>query len=72
VTGTVVSITTDEGIVPKMAVPGDCVKMGVELMQPIAIGNNMRFAMNLNHIHCPAMESRQTSPLGGRVMEYGK
>jgi elongation factor Tu len=45
VTGTIVSFTTDEGIKPKMVVPGDRVKMVVELIQPIAIENNMRFAI---------------------------
>jgi elongation factor Tu len=45
VTGQIVSFKTDEGEESKMVMPGDRVKMVVELIQPIAIENNMRFAI---------------------------
>ena len=45
VTGKIVSFKTDEGEESKMVMPGDRVKMVVELIQPIAIENNMRFAI---------------------------
>ncbi|MBD3560763.1 elongation factor Tu, partial [Planktothrix sp. FACHB-1355] len=45
VTGTIKSFTTDDGSVAEMAVPGDRVKMTVELLDPIAIEQGMRFAI---------------------------
>ena len=45
VTGKIVSFKTDEGEESKMVMPGDRVKMVVELIQPIAIEDNMRFAI---------------------------
>ncbi|MFB2974303.1 elongation factor Tu [Aerosakkonema sp. BLCC-F183] len=45
VTGTIESFTTDDGSVAEMAVPGDRVNMTVELLDPIAIEQGMRFAI---------------------------
>lgn len=45
VTGNIISFTADDGTKPKMVIPGDRVKMVVELIQPIAIEDNMRFAI---------------------------
>ncbi|WP_298977470.1 elongation factor Tu [uncultured Thermosynechococcus sp.] len=45
VTGTITSFTADDGSVPEMVMPGDRVKMTVELIQPIAIEQGMRFAI---------------------------
>lgn len=45
VTGKIQTFTSDEGSQSRMVIPGDRVKMVVELIQPIAIENNMRFAI---------------------------
>nr|YP_009646397.1 translational elongation factor Tu [Chloroparvula japonica]QBX98158.1 translational elongation factor Tu [Chloroparvula japonica] len=45
VTGKIVSFKADNGEESKMVMPGDRVKMVVELIQPIAIENGMRFAI---------------------------
>jgi elongation factor Tu len=45
VTGTISSFTADDGSQPEMVMPGDRVKMTVELIQPIAIEQGMRFAI---------------------------
>lgn len=45
VTGAVTSISTDNGEVTKMVMPGDHVKMEVELIAPIACEHMMRFAI---------------------------
>lgn len=45
VTGKIESFTADDGSETKMILPGDRVKMVVELIQPIAIENGMRFAI---------------------------
>ena len=45
VTGKITSFTADDGSQAKMILPGDRVKMVVELIQPIAIENGMRFAI---------------------------
>ena len=45
VTGKIESFKTDEGDEATMVMPGDRVKMIVELIQPIAIENGMRFAI---------------------------
>ena len=45
VTGKIESFTADDGTEAQMIVPGDRVKMVVELIQPIAIENGMRFAI---------------------------
>ena len=45
VTGKIDSFISDEGEETKMVMPGDRVKMIVELIQPIAIENGMRFAI---------------------------
>ena len=45
VTGKIVAFTSDEGEEAKMVMPGDRVKMTVELIQPIAIEDGMRFAI---------------------------
>ncbi|MDM7326800.1 MAG: elongation factor Tu [Thermosynechococcus sp. Uc] len=45
VTGTITSFTADDGSTPEMVMPGDRVKMTVELIQPIAIEQGMRFAI---------------------------
>ena len=45
VTGKIDSFTADDGSEALMTVPGDRVKMIVELIQPIAIENGMRFAI---------------------------
>ena len=45
VTGKIDSFLSDEGEETKMVMPGDRVKMVVELIQPIAIENGMRFAI---------------------------
>jgi len=45
VTGNITAFTADDGTKSKMVIPGDRVKMVVELIQPIAIENNMRFAI---------------------------
>nr|QWL15261.1 elongation factor Tu [Ulva rigida] len=45
VTGKIENFTADDGSETKMVIPGDRVKMIVELIQPIAIEDNMRFAI---------------------------
>nr|YP_009254416.1 elongation factor Tu [Verdigellas peltata]CZF96669.1 elongation factor Tu [Verdigellas peltata] len=45
VTGVIVSFTADDGSETEMVMPGDRIKMTVELIQPIAIENSMRFAI---------------------------
>nr|YP_009057834.1 translational elongation factor Tu [Nephroselmis astigmatica]AID67737.1 translational elongation factor Tu [Nephroselmis astigmatica] len=45
VTGKIVSFLGDDGSKAQMVLPGDRVKMVVELIQPIAIENGMRFAI---------------------------
>ncbi|BCX13459.1 MAG: elongation factor Tu [Thermosynechococcus sp.] len=45
VTGTITSFTADDGSAPEMVMPGDRIKMTVELIQPIAIEQGMRFAI---------------------------
>lgn len=45
VTGKIESFTADDGSETQMILPGDRVKMIVELIQPIAIENGMRFAI---------------------------
>ncbi|WP_298614096.1 elongation factor Tu [uncultured Thermosynechococcus sp.] len=45
VTGTITSFTADDGSAAEMVMPGDRVKMTVELIQPIAIEQGMRFAI---------------------------
>ena len=45
VTGKIDSFTTDDGAKAEMIMPGDRVRMVVELIQPIAIEKGMRFAI---------------------------
>jgi elongation factor Tu len=45
VTGKIESFLSDDGSESKMVMPGDRVKMVVELIEPIAIENGMRFAI---------------------------
>ncbi|MDR5639992.1 MULTISPECIES: elongation factor Tu [unclassified Thermosynechococcus] len=45
VTGTITSFTADDGSAAEMVMPGDRIKMTVELIQPIAIEQGMRFAI---------------------------
>lgn len=45
VTGTIKSFTADDGSPAEMVMPGDRVKMTVELINPIAIEQEMRFAI---------------------------
>ena len=45
VTGKITAFTADDGSETEMAMPGDRIKMSVELIQPIAIENGMRFAI---------------------------
>jgi elongation factor Tu len=45
VTGQIVSFTDDDGAASEMVMPGDRIKMVVELIQPIAIEKGMRFAI---------------------------
>ena len=45
VTGTIVSFTADDGSEAEMVMPGDRIKMTVELINPIAIEDRMRFAI---------------------------
>ncbi|KGF72934.1 elongation factor Tu [Neosynechococcus sphagnicola sy1] len=45
VTGTISAFTTDEGEEAEMVMPGDRIKMTVELINPIAIEQGMRFAI---------------------------
>jgi len=45
VTGKIESFTADDGSSAKMIIPGDRIRVVVDLIQPIAIENNMRFAI---------------------------
>jgi elongation factor Tu len=45
VTGTITAFTADDGSAAEMVMPGDRVKMTVELINPIAIEQGMRFAI---------------------------
>ncbi len=45
VTGTITHFTADDGSPAEMVMPGDRIKMTVELIQPIAIEQGMRFAI---------------------------
>ncbi|ACK68522.1 translation elongation factor Tu [Gloeothece citriformis PCC 7424] len=45
VTGTIVDYTADDGSAVEMVMPGDRIKMTVELINPIAIEQGMRFAI---------------------------
>ncbi len=45
VTGTIKSFTADDGSAAEMVMPGDRIKMTVELINPIAIETGMRFAI---------------------------
>jgi elongation factor Tu len=45
VTGTIKQFTADDGSTPEMVMPGDRIKMTVELINPIAIEQGMRFAI---------------------------
>ena len=45
VTGTITAFTSDDGSVAEMVMPGDRIKMTVELINPIAIEQGMRFAI---------------------------
>ena len=45
VTGTIKAFTSDEGDAVEMVMPGDRIKMTVELINPIAIEQGMRFAI---------------------------
>ncbi|MBD2441208.1 elongation factor Tu [Nostoc sp. FACHB-110] len=45
VTGTITSFTSDDGGAAEMVMPGDRIKMTVELINPIAIEQGMRFAI---------------------------
>jgi elongation factor Tu len=45
VTGKIESFRADDGSITQMVMPGDRIKMIVELIQPIAIENQMRFAI---------------------------
>ncbi|MBW4614990.1 MAG: elongation factor Tu [Desmonostoc vinosum HA7617-LM4] len=45
VTGTITTFTSDDGSAAEMVMPGDRIKMTVELINPIAIEQGMRFAI---------------------------
>ena len=45
VTGKIESFVSDDGKEAQMVMPGDRIKMAVELIQPVAIENQMRFAI---------------------------
>ena len=45
VTGTISAFTADDGTTAEMVMPGDRIKMTVELINPIAIEKGMRFAI---------------------------
>ena len=45
VTGKIAAFTSDDGSKAKMIIPGDRVKMEINLIQPIAIEDGMRFAI---------------------------
>ncbi len=45
VTGTISAFTADDGTIAEMVMPGDRIKMTVQLINPIAIEQGMRFAI---------------------------
>jgi elongation factor Tu len=45
VTGTIAAFTADDGSAAEMVMPGDRIKMTVELINPVAIEQGMRFAI---------------------------
>jgi len=45
VTGSITQFTSDDGIAVEMVMPGDRIKMTVELIYPVAIEDGMRFAI---------------------------
>jgi elongation factor Tu len=45
VTGTITDYTADDGSAVEMVMPGDRIKMSVQLITPIAIEQGMRFAI---------------------------
>jgi elongation factor Tu len=45
VTGTITQFTADDGTTSEMVMPGDRIKMTVELICPVAIEQGMRFAI---------------------------
>jgi elongation factor Tu len=45
VTGTIASFTADDGTEAEMVMPGDRIKMNVDLINPVAIEQGMRFAI---------------------------
>jgi len=45
VTGSITAFTSDEGEIVEMVMPGDRIKMTVELIYPVAIEDGMRFAI---------------------------
>jgi elongation factor Tu len=45
VTGSITQFTSDEGVAVEMVMPGDRIKMIVELIYPVAIEDGMRFAI---------------------------
>jgi elongation factor Tu len=45
VTGTIAAFTADDGSAAEMVMPGDRIKMTVELIYPVAIEEGMRFAI---------------------------
>jgi elongation factor Tu len=45
VTGTIAAFTADDGSAAEMVMPGDRIKMTVELIYPVAIEDGMRFAV---------------------------
>ncbi|MBT9310762.1 elongation factor Tu [Leptothoe kymatousa] len=45
VTGSIASFTADDGSAAEMVMPGDRIKMNVELINPVAVEQGMRFAI---------------------------
>ncbi|MDV3349431.1 elongation factor Tu [Leptolyngbyaceae cyanobacterium CCMR0082] len=45
VTGSIASFTADDGSAAEMVMPGDRIKMNVELINPVAVEEGMRFAI---------------------------
>ena len=45
VTGTISTFTADDGSAAEMVMPGDRIKMTVQLINPIAVEQGMRFAI---------------------------
>jgi elongation factor Tu len=45
ISGTIISFTAEDGSALEMVIPGDRVKMTVELIRAIAIEQGMRFAI---------------------------